>query len=70
MSNGGYACVKVFFELVEWRDSVKDKRKAEKIQCVINRKLEYLKRIQYPYWPILNKVNVDGVNWGRIDNEQ
>lgn len=52
-----------FCELVEWRDSVKDKQKAERIQRVINRKLEYLKRIQYPYWPIFNKVNVDGVKW-------
>lgn len=53
--------VKVFFELVEWRDSIKDRRKAEKIQRVINRKLEYLKRIQYPYLIILYKVNDCGL---------
>lgn len=61
MSNGGYAYVKVFFELVKWRDSIKDRRKAEKIQRVINRKLEYLKRIQYPYLIILYKVNDCGL---------
>lgn len=63
MSGYGHISFTGFCDLVEWRDSVKDKRKAEKIQCVINRKLEYLKRIQYPYWPIFNKVNVDGVKW-------
>lgn len=55
-------------ELVEWRDSIKDKQKAKKIQRVINRKFEYLKRIQYPFWIMLYKFDIYGTRW-RMENQ-
>lgn len=52
-------------ELIEWRDSIKNKQKAKKIQRVINRKFEYLKRIKYPFLIMLYKFDIYGTKWRR-----
>lgn len=51
-------------KLVEWRNSIEDKQKAKRIQRVIDRRLEYLERTNFPLWIMLYNVDVFGTKWG------
>lgn len=78
MSNGGYQrpIKKIpdefswaVVQLIKWRDSVKDRRKAMAIQRVIDRKVMWadehdLKQPLYMYC-VGNRYDLYGKNWGR-----